>query len=146
MPTRKKPRAGSSKSPMRSSRYRGASTSRKSTSRFSSVTGVARPSTARASNPRSSVAGSRCTNPGPSSPSLRPALSCSRSAGRRHFFRSQLRRPRALKNGPSTLGGGAEAATSPGSSPRSSGRDVFDSRQHCRFQRTAPLKLLPCCV
>ena len=38
MPTRKKPRDGSSKLPMRSNQFKAASTSRKSTSRFSSVT------------------------------------------------------------------------------------------------------------
>ena len=43
-----KPRAGSSKSPMRSSRFKGTFTSRKSTSRSSSVAGVTGPSTARA--------------------------------------------------------------------------------------------------
>src|SRR4051794_19228589 len=42
-------------------------------------TSAARPSTARASNSRSSAAGSRCTNPGPSSPSRQLARSCSLS-------------------------------------------------------------------
>lgn len=56
-PMPKKPLAESSKSPMRSSRYKGASTSRKSTSRFCFVTAAARPSTARASNSPLSAAG-----------------------------------------------------------------------------------------
>jgi hypothetical protein len=60
----------------------GRSTSRKSTSRFSFGMAAARPSTALASSSRSTAAGSRCMSQGLSSPSRRPALSCSRSAGK----------------------------------------------------------------
>ena len=58
--------------------------------RFSSVTAVARPNTARASNSRSSAVGSRCMNPEPSSPSRRRAPSCSLDEQRtmpQKFFR-----------------------------------------------------------
>jgi hypothetical protein len=59
------------------SQFRAASTSRKSTSRFYSATAATRPNTARASNSRPSAAGSRCMSQGLSSPSRRPARSCS---------------------------------------------------------------------
>ena len=93
-PTRKKPPAESSSianavEPIQEA----GSTSRRSTSRFCSATAAARPSTAPASNSRSSAAGSRCTSPEPSSPSRRPALSCSPDEQRKpqKFFAAPLK-------------------------------------------------------